>query len=50
MKEKISAIIAQNPGHAVRSAVRIMLARADLRDPLASQEKIRTEVLFRENL
>ncbi|MGB7206059.1 MAG: LacI family DNA-binding transcriptional regulator [Anderseniella sp.] len=48
--EKISAVIAQNPGHAVRSAVRIMRARADLREPVTSQEKIRIEVLFRENL
>lgn len=49
-KDKIDAIIAQNPGHAVRSAVRILRARTDLREPVASQEKIRIEVLFRENL
>ncbi|WP_275786968.1 LacI family DNA-binding transcriptional regulator [Pararhizobium gei] len=49
-KEQIDAIIAQDPGHAVRSALRIMRARTDLREPLASQEKIRIEVLLKENL
>jgi LacI family transcriptional regulator len=48
--EQIDAIIGQNPGHAVRSAVRIMRARAEFREPVASQEKIRIEVLFKENL
>jgi LacI family transcriptional regulator len=48
--ERIDAIIGQNPGHAVRSAVRIMRARAEFREPVASQEKIRIEVLFKENL
>ena len=49
-EDQIDAIIAQNPGHAVRSAVRIMRARSDQREPLASQEKIRIEVLLKENL
>lgn len=48
--ENIDAIIAQNPGHTVRSAIRIMRARTDHREPLASQENIRIEVLFKENL
>lgn len=48
--ENINAIIAQNPGHAVRSAVRIMRARTDFREPVSSQEKIRIEVLLKENL
>ncbi len=48
--EKIDTIIAQDPGHAVRSALRIMRARTDLRAPLASQEKIRIEILLKENL
>ncbi|MEW9612539.1 LacI family DNA-binding transcriptional regulator [Shinella sp. S4-D37] len=50
MDERIDAVIAQDPGHAVRSALRIMRARADHRDLLASQEKIRIEVLLKENL
>lgn len=48
--EKVAAIIAQDPGHAVRSAVRIMRARAEFREPVASQEKIRIEILLKENL
>lgn len=50
MDERIDAVIAQDPGHAVRSAIRIMRARADAREPLAAQERIRIEVLLRENL
>lgn len=46
----IDAVIAQDPGHAVRSAIRIMRARADAREPLAAQEKIRIEILLKENL
>lgn len=44
------AVIAQNPGHLVRSALRILRARCDGRSTLASQEKIRIEILIRENL
>lgn len=47
---RIDAVIAQDPGHAVRSAVRIMRARTDAREPLAAQERIRIEVLLKENL
>lgn len=48
--DAIDAIIAQDPGHAVRSAIRIMRARSDQREPVAAQEKIRIEVLLKENL
>lgn len=48
--EKIDAVIAQNPGHAVRSATRILRARMENREPLAGQEKIRIEILVKENL
>lgn len=47
---EIDAVIAQNPGHLVRSAIRILKARNDQREPLASQEKIRIEILLKENL
>lgn len=50
MDERIDAVIAQDPGHAVRSALRIMRARSDHRELLASQERIRIEVLLKENL
>lgn len=46
----IDAVIAQNSGHLVRSAIRILKARNDQRIPLASQEKIRIEILIKENL
>lgn len=47
---QIDAVIAQNPGHLVRSAIRILRAHSDQREPLASQEKIRIEILLKENL
>ena len=43
-------MIAQNPGHLVRSALRVLRARCDDREPIASQEEIRIEILLRENL
>lgn len=50
MSSQIDALITQDPGHLVRSAIRILRARRDKREILASQEKIRIEVLIRENL
>ncbi len=50
VSDRIDAIIAQNPGHLVRSALRILRARLERREPLASQEKIRIEILLKENL
>ena len=47
---EIDAVIAQNSGHLVRSAIRVLKARSDHRAPLASQEKIRIEILLKENL
>ncbi|WP_375688258.1 substrate-binding domain-containing protein [Pseudooceanicola sp. LIPI14-2-Ac024] len=46
----LDAVIAQNPGHLVRSTIRVLRARCDGREPLASQEEIRIEILIRENL
>ncbi len=46
----IDAVIAQNPGHLVRSAIRVLKARTDGREPLASQERIRIEIYIKENL
>ncbi|WP_237155304.1 LacI family DNA-binding transcriptional regulator [Oryzibacter oryziterrae] len=47
---QVDALITQDPGHLVRSAMRILRARRDRREILASQEKIRIEVLIKENL
>lgn len=37
----LDAVIAQNPGHLMRSAVRLLRARSDARDPIASQGRVR---------
>lgn len=49
-KGDVDAIIAQNPGHAVRSAVRLLRARTDKREPVISQEQLRIEILLEDNL
>ena len=49
MSGDLDAVIAQNPGHLVRSAIRILKARSDQKEPLASQETIRIEILLKEN-
>jgi len=49
-EEKIDAIIAQNPGHAVRSALRILRARNEQRKPDADQESLRIEIILKDNL
>jgi len=46
----LDAVIAQDPGHLVRSAVRVLRARSDGRTPFAAQERIRIEILLKENL
>lgn len=46
----LDAVIAQNPGHLVRSAIRLLRARCDGRAPPASQDLIRIEILINENL
>lgn len=46
----LDGIIAQNPGHLVRSAVRKLKATVDKRKVEGSQEQIRVEVILRTNL
>jgi Transcriptional regulators len=46
----IDAVIAQNPGHAVRSAVRLLKARSDNLEPVLSRDRLRVEVLLKDNL
>ncbi|MEM7528909.1 MAG: LacI family DNA-binding transcriptional regulator [Pseudomonadota bacterium] len=48
--DTIDALITQNPGHVVRSAVRLLKSQCDGRPPLASQEDIRIEILLKENV
>lgn len=46
----IDAVITQNPGHIIRSALRVLRAKSDHLDIDTSQEKIRIEVVIKENL
>lgn len=46
----LDAVITQDPGHLVRSAVRKLRALTDGRSTLQSQEKIRIEIILKTNL
>ncbi|MDD9908089.1 MAG: LacI family DNA-binding transcriptional regulator [Ahrensia sp.] len=46
----IDALIVQDLGHAARSAVRLMRARRDREPVLQAQERIRLEIIIKENL
>jgi len=46
----IDVIINQNAGHIARSAVRVLKAQCDGLEVIASQEKIRIEIVLKENL
>ncbi len=46
----IDAVIAQDPGHIARSTLRILRAKADGQPIQAAQERIRIEIVLRENL
>ena len=50
MFSKMDAVISQNVGHIVRSALRVLRAKSDGRDIVSSQERIRIEIVVRENL
>jgi LacI family transcriptional regulator len=47
---RIDALITQDTGHLVRSAIRVLRARVDGREILASQERIRIEIVMKDNL
>ncbi len=46
----IDVIINQDPGHEVRSAVRVLMARADNSPLIEAQERIRIDIFMRDNL
>ncbi|HRX36449.1 MAG TPA: substrate-binding domain-containing protein, partial [Aestuariivirga sp.] len=46
----IDAVINQDPGHEVRSAVRVLIAKADNVPLIESQERIRIDIFLRDNL
>ena len=46
----MAAVISQNPGHEARAAVRVLLALARGEPILSEQEKIRIDIVMRDNL
>lgn len=50
LDDTLDAIITQDPGHLVRSAVRKLRALTDGRPTLQSQERIRVEIILKTNL
>jgi LacI family transcriptional regulator len=46
----IDVIINQDPGHEVRSAVRVLMAKADNAPLIEAQERIRIDIFMRDNL
>lgn len=47
---RVAAVITQDVGHLVRSALRVLRARSDGQDIVPDQERIRIEIMLRENL
>lgn len=50
LRGALDAVIVQDPGHEARSAIRILLSLARREPILAEQEKIRVEIVMRDNL
>jgi LacI family transcriptional regulator len=50
LKGVVDAVISQDPGHEARSAIRVLLSLARDERLLAEQEKIRIEIVMRDNL
>lgn len=50
LNDEFDAVITQDVSHVVRSAIRVLRATCDGREIVASQERIRIEVMLRENL
>ena len=46
----IDAIISQDPGHEVRSAIRVLMAKADNAPIVEAMERIRIDIFVRDNL
>lgn len=46
----VDAVINQDPGHEIRSAIRVMKARADGQKLVDGQERIRIDIFLRDNL
>lgn len=46
----IDAVLTQDAGHEIRSAIRVLIAHADRTPIIAAQERIRIEIYLRDNL
>ncbi|MFN6986396.1 MAG: LacI family transcriptional regulator, partial [Rhizobium oryzihabitans] len=46
----LDAVLNQDAGHEVRSAIRVLKARADGLPVIAAQERIRIDIFLRDNL
>ncbi|MGF0539162.1 LacI family DNA-binding transcriptional regulator [Agrobacterium sp. ES01] len=46
----IDAVLNQDPGHEIRSAIRVLTAKADNLQIVAAQERIRLDIFLRDNL
>ncbi len=46
----VSAVLHQDPGHEVRSAIRVLRAHADGTETFGAQERIRIEIYLKDNL
>ncbi|MBL8792262.1 MAG: substrate-binding domain-containing protein, partial [Rhizobiales bacterium] len=50
MDGTLSAVIAQDPGHEIRSAMRVLMARCDRQPIITAQERISIDIFLRDNL
>ena len=50
LDREIDAVITQNVGHLVRSAIRVLRAKCDKVEIDAARERIRIDILLRENV
>ena len=49
-RDQLDAVITQDLGHIIRSAIRTLRATRDQRPIMAEQERIRIEILVKDNL
>lgn len=50
IRNELDAVITQDAGHLIRSAIRTFRAKSDRRGVVESQERIRIEILLKENI
>ena len=50
LDSRMDAVITQDVGHLVRSSIRVLRAKITQLETVASQERIRIEIILRENM